>query len=54
MTIRIQGFDEKKCMKFTVENFLFKSKIAIHLSLGLHKGRPSYRPSVLKREHPTL
>ncbi len=29
------------------------SKIAIYLSLGLHRGRNSY-PSALKREHPGL
>jgi hypothetical protein len=30
-------------------------KISIFLSLGLHKGRTSYRkPSTLRKEHPTL
>ncbi len=39
------------CLKF---NFYF-SKIAIYLSLGLHKGRPSYRKSLQpSREHPIL
>jgi hypothetical protein len=42
-----------------VKNFyfiFFWSKIAIFLSLGLHKGRPSYRrkPSALKREQIAL
>ena len=35
--------------KFTAENFLyifFRSKIAIYLSIGLHKGRPSYGRSL--------
>jgi hypothetical protein len=46
--------------KFTVEiKFIFFwSKIAIYLSLGLHKGRPSYRrslhPSTLKLEFSSL
>ncbi len=49
MRIRIQihGFDDQNWKKIyswkTV--ILFKSKIAIYLSLGLHKGRPSYRRS---------
>ncbi len=33
--------------------FLIK-KNAIYLSIGLQKGRPSYKPSALKREHPVL
>jgi hypothetical protein len=35
---------------------IFKIKIAIHLSLGFHKERPSYRgsPSALKRENLAL
>ncbi len=33
--IRIQGFDDKKFLNCWL-------KIAIYLSLGLHKGRPSY------------
>ncbi len=35
----------KYVKKFTVETkfIIFLSKIAIYLSLGLHKGRPSYR-----------
>jgi hypothetical protein len=33
----------------------FKSKIAIYLSLGLHKRRPIHeKPSALKKEHPAL
>jgi hypothetical protein len=42
--IRIQGFEEKKYNWNFV--FFFWSKIAIYLSLGLHKGRPSYRRSL--------
>jgi hypothetical protein len=40
------GFDDLKLKKFTAGNFNFyflDKKIAIYLSLGLHKGRPSYR-----------
>ncbi len=47
--IRIQGFDDQKWGKLYIwKNFLifFWSKIAIYLSLGLHKGRPSYRGSL--------
>ncbi len=36
----------KNCKNFTAENFFFfffASKTSIYLSLGLHKGRPSYR-----------
>jgi hypothetical protein len=36
----------KNWKKFRAENFFFKSKIAIYLSLGLHKGCPSYRRSL--------
>jgi hypothetical protein len=34
--------------KITAENFVvfFGPKIAIYLSLGLHKGRPGYRRSL--------
>jgi hypothetical protein len=32
----------------------FISKIAINLSLGLLKGRPSYRRSAFRTEHPAL
>jgi hypothetical protein len=40
--IRIQGFDDqKKLENFTAEKIFFF--IAISLSLGLQKGRPSYR-----------
>ncbi len=37
-------------------SIFFFSFNSIYLSLGLHKGRPSYRrrPPVLKREHPSL
>ncbi len=38
----------KNCTKFTAEIFFyfFGSKTTIYLSLGLHKGRPSYRRSL--------
>ncbi len=46
--IRIQGFDDRNLKK--VNNWkklnIFWSKIAIHLSLGIYKGRPSYRRSL--------
>jgi hypothetical protein len=35
----------KNLKKYTAENF-FKSKTTISLSLGLHKGRPSYKRSL--------
>ncbi len=44
--IRIQGFDDQKLIKNLQMKkciIIFLSKIAIYLSLGLHKGRPSYR-----------
>jgi hypothetical protein len=42
--IRIQGFDDQKCKKFTAEKYnFFISKNKIYLSLGLHKGCPSYK-----------
>jgi len=47
--IRIQGFDDQKLKKFTAEKkliFFFGFKTTIYLSLGLHKGRPSYRRSL--------
>jgi hypothetical protein len=46
--IRIQGLMKKNFTKFKAENFyiFFWSKIAIYLSIGLHKGRPSYRRSL--------
>jgi hypothetical protein len=48
MLIRIriwnQGFDDqKKVKKKNTAEICFISEIAIYLSLGLHKGRPSYR-----------
>ncbi len=43
--IRIQVFDDQKLRKKYIWIF-FWSKIAIYLSLGLHKGRPSYRRSL--------
>jgi hypothetical protein len=46
--IRIQGLDDHKLKEKIQLNFftnLFSSKMAIYLSLGLHKGRPSYRRS---------
>ncbi len=45
--IRIQDFDDQKMekqLKFC--SFLFGSKLAMYSSLGLHKGRPSYRRSL--------
>jgi hypothetical protein len=46
-SIRIYGFEDQKLKKKnTAENFLISfldKKIAIYLSLGLHKGCPSYR-----------
>ncbi len=38
----------KNVKKFTAEkkNIIFLSKTTIYLSLGLHKGRPSYRRSL--------
>ncbi len=39
---------------YSVKNFMFfDKKLHYYLSLGLHKGCPSYRRS-LKREHPAL
>jgi hypothetical protein len=55
---RIWGFDDKKFWgkKFAAKIFFKKhflsSKIEIYLSLGIHKGGPSYRRGLLKREHP--
>ncbi len=45
---RIQSFDGQKCKKLIAEtNFkIFLFRIAIYLSLGLHKGRPIYRRSL--------
>jgi hypothetical protein len=43
------GFDDLKLKKIYNWKFLFLfscSKISIYLSLGLHKGRPSYRRSL--------
>jgi hypothetical protein len=37
----------KNLKNFTAEKmYIFLSKIAIYLSLGLYKGRPSYRRSL--------
>ncbi len=47
--IVIQGFDDQKLNKITANKkiqLFFISKIAIYLSLGLHKGRPSYKRSL--------
>jgi hypothetical protein len=59
--IRIQGFDEQKSKKKKYSRkfflFFFLSKIAIYLSLGLHKGRPSYSRRSLppsKEKHSAL
>jgi hypothetical protein len=50
--IRIQGFDNQKFKKKKIQLKIIKffyiffwSKIAIYLSLGLYKGRPSIQPS---------
>jgi hypothetical protein len=46
---RIQSFDDQKLKKITAVKLFFiffKSKIAIYLSLGLHKGLTSYRRSL--------
>jgi hypothetical protein len=47
--VRIQGFDDQKLKKKIQLKFFyifFCSKIAIYLSLGLLKGRPSYMRSL--------
>jgi hypothetical protein len=46
--IRIQGFDDQKLKKINSWKKItfFGSKTTIYLSLGLHKGRPSYRRSL--------
>jgi hypothetical protein len=47
----------KNLKKITAVKLIFGSKIAIYLSLGLHKGLTSYvqeKLSALKREHPAL
>jgi hypothetical protein len=47
--IRIQGFDDQKCKKFTAKKikFVLDQKLQFfYLSLGLQKGRPSYRRSL--------
>jgi hypothetical protein len=46
MRIRIQAFDDQKFKKIYSWKTFFSSKIAIYLSLGLHKGRTSYRRSL--------
>ncbi len=45
---RIQGFDDQKFKEINtaVFLFLFCLKLAIYLSPGLHKGRPSYKRSL--------
>ncbi len=55
--IRIQGFKMTKIEKnysWKKNLIVFGSKTTIYLSLGLHKGRSSYRRSLLKRGHATL
>ncbi len=51
--IRIQGFDDQRLKKIYSwqKKHFFDQKIAIHLSLGLHKDRP-IQATVIKREHP--
>ncbi len=46
--IRIQGFNDQKLKKIHTRKKIgiFWSKFAIYLSLGLHKGHPSYRRSL--------
>jgi hypothetical protein len=44
--IRIQGFDDKKLKKIVKKCCFSVKKIARYLSLGLHKGPPSYRRSL--------
>jgi hypothetical protein len=51
------GFDDLKLKKITAEKKLifFGSKTTIYLSLGLHKGCPSYRRSLQpSKKHPAL
>ncbi len=36
------------------KGIFLRSKTTIYLSLGLHKGRPSYKRTLLKREHPAF
>ncbi len=44
--IQIEGLDDKKFKKkLKLKEKFFLSKIAIYLSIGLHKGRQSYRRS---------
>jgi hypothetical protein len=50
--IQFQGFDDQKLKKKKIQLkflfiYLFSSKIAIYLSLGLHKVSPSDRRSLL-------
>jgi len=49
--IRIQGLDDQKCKRITAEKNFYKicldQKLKF-LSLGLHKGRPSYRQKSLQ------
>jgi hypothetical protein len=40
--IQIQGFHDQKCKKIIDEFFFFDQKTTIYLSLGLHKGFPTY------------
>jgi hypothetical protein len=43
------GFDDQKLKQIQMKIFyiyIFLIKIAVYLSLGLHKGRPSYRRSL--------
>ncbi len=36
----------------TKNSYFFSSKLAIHLYLGLYEGRPSWRKSLHKKDHP--
>ncbi len=44
--IRIQGWPKNENNLQLKKIIIFDSKVAIYLSLGLHKGRPSYRRSL--------
>jgi hypothetical protein len=46
---KLKKISEKKYKKIWIKNYNLP-----YLSLGLQKGRPSYRTLALKREHPAL
>ncbi len=39
---------------YSWKKLIFLLKTTIYLSLGFHKGRPSYKRSFIKREHPAI